>query len=336
MRSVGGSVRMSSSNRHAHPVLPRRLAIAIVATLLMGAAGSREAFAASPHQRTFASPGEAVQALVEAVKAGDMEALASILGPEGRDLISSGDAVADKQERARFVRAYEQLNRLQRPTETKAVLVIGQDGWPLPIPVVKEGDAWRFDTAAGKEEILNRRIGRNELSAMQVCLAYIDAQREYARVARESDGVLAYAMKFRSDEDKQNGLYWPTKEGEVLSPLGVLVANARAEGYSRKTSDGKPTPYHGYFYRILTAQGPDAPGGAYDYVVNGKMIGGFALVAHPAQYGVSGVMTFIVNHEGVVYQKDLGRDTETIARAMQAYNPDNTWKKAEAPLPPTR
>jgi len=333
VRSVGGSVRMSSSNRHAHPVLPRRLAIAIVATLLMGAAGSREAFAASPHQRTFASPGEAVQALVEAVKAGDMEALASILGPEGRDLISSGDAVADKQERARFVRAYEQLNRLQRPTETKAVLVIGQDGWPLPIPVVKEGDAWRFDTAAGKEEILNRRIGRNELSAMQVCLAYIDAQREYARVARESDGVLAYAMKFRSDEDKQNGLYWPTKEGEAPSPLGVLVANARAEGYSRKTSDGTPTPYHGYFYRILTSQGPDAPGGAYDYVVNGKMIGGFALVASPAQYGVSGVMTFIVNHEGVVYQKDLGTDTETIARTMETYNPDSTWKKAEAPLP---
>ena len=299
----------------------------------MGAAGSREAFAASPHQRTFASPGEAVQALVEAVKAGDMEALASILGPEGRDLISSGDAVADKQERARFVRAYEQLNRLQRPTETKAVLVIGQDGWPLPIPVVKEGDAWRFDTAAGKEEILNRRIGRNELSAMQVCLAYIDAQREYARVARESDGVLAYAMKFRSDEDKQNGLYWPTKEGEAPSPLGVLVANARAEGYSRKTSDGTPTPYHGYFYRILTSQGPDAPGGAYDYVVNGKMIGGFALVASPAQYGVSGVMTFIVNHEGVVYQKDLGTDTETIARTMETYNPDSTWKKAEAPLP---
>jgi hypothetical protein len=327
---------MSSSNRQAHPVLPRRLAIAIVATLLMGAAGSREAFAASPHQRTFASPGEAVQALVEAVKAGDMEALASILGPEGRDLISSGDAVADKQDRARFVRSYEESNKLERPTETKAVLVIGQDQWPLPIPVVKEGETWRFDTAAGKEEILSRRIGQNELDTIQVCLAYVDAQREYARVPREGDGLLTYAMKFRSDKDKKNGLYWPTKEGEALSPLGVLVANARAEGYSRKTSDGKPTPYHGYFYRILTAQGPDTTGGAYDYVVNGKMIGGFALVAYPAQYGVSGVMTFIVNNEGVVYQKDLGTDTEKIALAMQPYNPDNTWKKAEAPLSPTR
>jgi len=327
---------MSSSNRHAHPVLPRRLAIAIVATLLMGAAGSREVFAASPHQRTFVSPGEAVQVLVEAVKAGDMEALASILGPEGRPLISSGDAVADKQDRARFVRSYEESNKLQRPTETKAVLVIGKDEWPLPIPVVKEGDAWRFDTAVGKEEILSRRIGRNELSAMQVCLAYVDAQREYARVARESDGLLTYAMKFGSDKGKKNGLYWPTKKGEALSPLGVLVANARAEGYSRKTSGGTPSPYHGYLYRILTAQGPDAPGGAYDYVVNGKMIGGFALVAYPAQFGVSGVMTFIVNHEGVVYQKDLGRDTETIARTMETYNPDSTWKKAEAPLPSTR
>jgi len=316
--------------------LTRRLTIAVAVTLLIGLAGSRDAVAASPRQRSFASPGEAVQALVEAVRAGDMDALAAILGPEGRPLISSGDAVADKQGRERFVRAYEQSNTLQRPTETKAVLVIGKDEWPLPIPVVKEGEIWRFDSAAGKEEILSRRIGRNELDTIQVCLAYVDAQREYARVPREGDGLITYAMKFRSDKAKKNGLYWPTKKGEVLSPLGLLVANARAEGYSRKTSGGKPSPYHGYFYRILTAQGPDAPGGAYDYVVNGKMIGGFALVAYPAQFGVSGVMTFIVNHEGVVYQKDLGRDTETIARTMEAYNPDSTWKKAGAPPPPTR
>lgn len=324
---------MASSNRDARSTLTRRLTIAVAVTLLIGAAGFRDTVAAGQQQRTFASPGEAVQALVEAVKAGDMEALAAILGPEGRDLISSGDAVADKQGRERFVRAYEQSNTLQRPTETKAVLVIGQDQWPLPIPVVKDGETWRFDTAAGKEEILSRRIGRNELDTIQVCLAYVDAQREYARVPREGGALLTYAMKFRSDKGKKNGLYWPIKEGEESSPLGVLVANARAEGYSRKTSDGKPTPYHGYFYRILTAQGPDAPGGAYDYVVNGKMIGGFALVAYPAQFGVSGVMTFIVNHEGVVYQKDLGRDTETIARTMETYNPDSTWKKAGAPPP---
>ena len=314
----------------------RWLASAIVVMLLYGAVGSREAIAAGPQQQSFASPGEAVQALVAATKAEDVGRLAAILGSEARDLISSGDPVADKEGRARFVRAYEQSNRLERPTETKAVLVIGQDEWPLPIPVVREGDAWRFDTAAGKEEILNRRIGRNELNTIQVCLAYVDAQREYARVTREGDGLLTYATKFRSDEGKRNGLYWPTKGGDDPSPLGVLAANARAEGYTRETSDDKPIPYHGYIYRILTAQGPDAPGGAYDYVVKGRMIGGFALVAYPVQYGVSGIMTFIVNHQGMVYEKNLGQDTEPIARAMQAYNPDPTWKKAEGAPPPPR
>lgn len=327
---------MSLSFRRVRPTLTQRLTIVVVATLLICAARSQDAVAATPRQRTFASPGEAVQALVKAVKVGNLKTLAVILGPEGRPLLASGDAVADTQDRQRFIRAYEQSHKLERPTETKAVVVIGQDEWPLPIPVVKEGNTWRFDTAVGKEEILNRRIGRNELNTMQVCLAYVDAQREYARVAREGDGLLAYAMKFRSDEGTHNGLYWPTKEGEGLSPLGVLVANARAEGYSRKTSESKPTPYHGYVYRILTAQGPDAPGGAYDYVVNGKMIGGFAFVAYPAQYGVSGVMTFLVNHQGVIYEKDLGPDTEHLARAMQTYNPDQTWKQTESSPPPTR
>ncbi|MDE2181016.1 MAG: DUF2950 domain-containing protein [candidate division NC10 bacterium] len=313
----------------------RGLVIAVIAILLHGAAGSHEAVAAGPQWQSFASPSEAVQALVAAVKAGDVDALAAILGPEARDLISSGDPVADKEGRARFVRAYEQSNKLERPTETKAVLVIGQDEWSLPIPVIREGDVWRFDTAAGKEEILNRRIGRNELNAMQVCLAYVDAQREYARVTREGDGLLTYAMKFRSDEGKRNGLYWPTKEGEDPSPLGVLAANARAEGYTSETSGGKPTPYHGYLYRILTAQGLDAPGGAYNYVVKGRMIGGFALVAYPVQYGISGIMTFIVNQQGIVYEKDLGPDTESIARAMLTYNPDQTWKRTgELPPPP--
>lgn len=313
----------------------RRLAVAVMVVLLRSGAGSHEAIAAGPQQQSFASPGEAVHALVAATKAGDVEALAAILGPGGKDLISSGDPVADKGGRARFIRAYEQSNKLERPTETKAVLVIGQDEWPLPIPVVREADVWRFDTAAGKEEMLNRRIGRNELNAIQVCLAYVDAQREYARVTHEGDGLLTYAMKFHSDEDKRNGLYWPTKEGEAPSPLGLLAANARAEGYTREPSEGKPIPYHGYVYRILTAQGPDAPGGAYDYVAKDRMIGGFALVAYPVQYGISAIMTFIVNHQGVVYEKDLGPDTEPIARAMQAYNPDQTWKRAgELPSPP--
>ena len=325
---------MSSSNRHARTTLTRRLALAAVTTLLIGAAGGPEAIGAGPQQRTFASPEEAVKALVEAARAEDTQALAAILGPESGPLISSGDAVADKQARARFVQAYEQSNKLERPTDAKAVLVTGADGWPMPIPVVKEGDTWRFDTAAGKEEILNRRIGRNELNAIQVCLAYVDAQREYARAPREADGLLKYATRFRSDKGKKNRLYWPSKEGEVQSPMGLLVANARAEGYPRRRSGGKPTPYHGYFYRILTAQGPDAPGGAYDYVAEGKMIGGFALVAFPARYAASGVMTFIVSHQGVVYQKDLGADTETIARDMKTFNPDSTWKKVEESPPP--
>lgn len=327
---------MASSTWPTGFTVRRRLAIAVAAMLLHGAVGSHEAIAGGgPQQQSFASPSEAVQALVAAAKAGDIEALATILGSEAKDLISSGDPVADEEGRTRFVRAYEQSHKLERPTETKAVLVIGQDEWPLPIPVIREGDVWWFNTAAGKEEILNRRIGRNELNAMQVCLAYVDAQREYARVTREGDGLLTYAMKFGSDEGKRNGLYWPTKEGEGPSPLGVLAANARAEGYTSETSGGKPTPYHGYVYRILTAQGPDAPGGAYDYVVKGRMIGGFALVAYPMQYGVSGIMTFIVNHRGIVYEKDLGQDTESSARAMQTYNPDQTWKKAgESPPPP--
>ncbi len=327
---------MSSSSRRARPTLTQRLTMAVVATLLIGAVRSQDAVGATPHQRSFASPGKAVQALVIAVKSGDLKALAAILGPEGRPLLVSGDAVADAQERKRFVNAYEQSHKLEHATETKAVVVIGQDEWPLPIPVVKEGDRWRFDTAVGKEEILNRRIGQNELNTIQVCLAYVDAQREYARMTREGDGLLTYAMKFRSDEGKHNGLYWPIKEGEGLSPFGVLVANARAEGYSRKKSESKPTPYHGYVYRILTAQGPDAPGGAYDYVVNGKMIGGFALVAYPAQYGASGVMSFLVNHQGVIYEKDLGPDTEHLTRAMQTYNPDQTWKQAGTSPPPAR
>lgn len=327
---------MSSSFRQARPTLVQRLTIAVVVAVLFSVTQLQGAVAATPRQRTFASPEEAVQALVEAVKSGNLRALAATLGPEGRPLLASGDAVADALDRERFIRAYEQLYKLERPTGTKAVLVIGQDEWPLPIPVVKEGDRWHFNTAAGKEEILNRLIGRNELNAIQVCLAYVDAQREYARMARESDGLLTYAMKFRSDEGKRNGLYWPTKQGEEPSPLGVLVANARAEGYSGKASESKPSPYHGYVYRILTAQGSDAPDGAYNYVVNDKMIGGFALVAYPAQYGVSGVMTFLVNHQGVIYEKDLGPDTAHLARAMQTYNPDRTWKQAGASLLPTR
>lgn len=305
------------------------LVAALVAAVLVVAAGTASALlSAESTHRAFVSPDEAVTALVDAAKAGDMLALSIIFGREGRDLLASGDTVADRQARERFVASYDQSHKLDRPSDTKVILLIGPDDWPFPIPVVKTGELWRFDTAAGKEEILNRRIGQNELSAIQVCLAYVDAQREYARKDRDNDGLLAYAQRFESTKGKHDGLFWETKDGDVQSPLGPLVAKAKAEGYGVKGTP-KPAPYHGYVYRILTAQGPAAQGGAYNYVVRGKMIGGFALVAYPVQYGVSGVMTFVVNHDGVVHQKDLGKKTAEIARAMKTYNPDPSWIKSE-------
>lgn len=209
----------------------------------------------------------------------------------------------------------------------KVVLVVGRDDFPFPIPIVPDGPTWRFDTAAGKEEILDRRIGRNELNTIQTCLAYVDAQREYYARDPDRNSLLQYAQKFASTPGKKDGLYWPTKPGEPPSPLGPLVARARGEGYAKR-SEG-PVAYWGYYYRILTAQGKDAPGGAYDYLAHGRMIGGFGLVAFPAQYGVSGVMTFLVNQDGVVYQKDLGPKTEAIVRGIKQFNPDPTWEKVK-------
>jgi hypothetical protein len=277
------------------------------------------------------SPEEAVKALIDAVKGDDTKELLLILGPAGKDLIFSGDEVADKTGRDRFAKAYEDMNKLVKENDKKTIFHVGNENWPFPIPIVKTGENWRFDTQEGKEEILNRRIGRNELNAIQVCLAYVDAQREYALKNRDGGGLLEYAQKFVSEKGKKNGLYWEPKEGEEPSPLGPLVVKAVKEGYRGKKSGDKPAPYHGYYYRILKAQGKHAPGGEYDYMVKGKMIGGFALVAYPAEYGNSGIMTFIVNHEGVVYEKDLGKGTEKIARAMKKFNPDKTWKKAEHP-----
>jgi hypothetical protein len=221
------------------------------------------------------------------------------------------------------------MNKLEKETDKKVTLVVGTHDWPFPVPIVKKGETWVFDTMAGKEELLNRRIGRNELNTIKVCLAYVDAQREYALKDRDGDGLLEYAQKFRSTAGKKDGLYWQAKEGEEQSPLGDLAARAVKEGYTSKKPGDNPVPYHGYFYKILKAQGKNAPGGAYDYVVKGSMIGGFALVAYPAEYGNSGVMTFIVNHDAVVYEKDLGKDTAKIASTMTKYDPDKSWKKAE-------
>jgi hypothetical protein len=280
-------------------------------------------------QKTFKSPEEAVKSLMDAVKSNDTKEMLAIFGPAGKEIISSGDKVADQAGIEHFIKDYEEMSRLEKETDKKVTLVVGKREWPFPIPIVKKGETWVFDTMAGKEELLNRRIGRNELNTIQTCLAIVDAQREYAFRTRDSGGIPEYAKKFISSPGKTDGLYWAAKEGEEQSPLGSLAARAAEEGYKDRKPGDKPAPYHGYFYKILKAQGKNAPGGAYDYVINGKMIGGFALVAFPAEYGASGIMTFIVNHDGVVYQKDLGKETGKIASAMTKYDPDKTWKKVE-------
>jgi DUF2950 family protein len=278
--------------------------------------------------RRFSSAEDAIQALVAAVRADDTAALVAIFGREGRALVASGDPVVDRQSRERFLEAYDAANKLVADGEMR-VLHVGDDDWPYPIPLVKRGDRWQFDVRRGRDEIIARRIGRNELYTIETCLAYVDAQREYYAEDRKGDGILEYAQRFASTPGAHDGLYWPTQAGERPSPLGELVVRARAEGYRREAD--KPTPFHGYLYRILTAQGPAAPGGAYDYVTRGHMMAGFALVAFPAEYGVSGVMTFIVNHDGVVYQKDLGPRTRPLALAMRTFDPDRTWAQSEIP-----
>jgi len=298
----------------------------LILTGLMFATGSAWlVHAATAKQKSFASPEAGVQALIDAVKAHDTKAILESLGPEARPLINSGDPVADRASGERFVKDYEEAHALVQLSDTKVVLQIGQDQWPFPIPLVKDNTGWRFDTQQGKEEILNRRIGRNELDVIQVCLAYVDAQQEYYQSNPPRDTLLHYAQKLVSTKGKRDGLYYATTPDEPPSPLGALVAQARGEGY--KGAGGKTVAYHGYYYKILTAQGNEAPGGAYNYVVRGKMIGGFALVAYPAQYGSSGIMTFMVNHDGVVYEKDLGPNTAAMAQAMTKFNPDKTWKR---------
>jgi len=285
--------------------------------------------AATVKQKPFGSPEEAAKALITAIKANDTKELLAIFGPPGKALIFSGDEGGDQAARARFEKAYDEMNQLEKKDEKRVILHVGSEDWPFPIPIVKQGNSWYFNTSEGREEILNRRIGLDELDAIQVCLAIVDAQREYASRDRAGDGVLQYAQKFLSQAGKKDGLYWPVKEGEEPSPLGPLAAEASMEGYGRKPRGDQPVPYHGYFYKILKEQGKNASGGARDYVVRGKMIGGFALVAYPAEYGNSGIMSFIVNQDGVVYQKDLGKKTAQIARAMKSFDPDKTWNKAE-------
>jgi hypothetical protein len=307
----------------AYPiVLIVMLAILIVITGSQGIAR-----AAEQQQKTFKSPDAAVKALVDATSANDVKALEALFGPGSQDLISSGDDVDDTRGREMFVKAYGDAHRLEKAGGNKRILYVGKDDWPMPVPIVKTGKRWHFQTEEGRQEILSRRIGKNELGAIQTCLAIVDAEKEYATLDRDNNQLLEYAQKFESEKGKKDGLYWEAAPGEPLSPMGPLVASATAEGYGKAE---QMSPYHGYFFRIITAQGENASGGAYSYIVNGNMIGGFAIVAYPALYRSSGVKTFIVNHEGVVYEKDLGPETAQLAAAVTVFDPDKSWKKVEA------
>lgn len=297
--------------------------------LRLVAIGLLASVSAASAQELFKSPGDAAAALAAAARSSNVEQLDSILGVRGREIISSGDRVADAADRERFVTAYDNRHSITEQQD-KATLVIGQDEFPFPIPLVRVNGQWKFDTEAGRDEILYRRIGRNELDAIQASLAFADAQSEYAAKDR-GQGVGTYAQRIISRPGKKDGLYWETAPGEEPSPLGDIAAEAAAEGYR---AGEKPQPFHGYYYKILKGQGPAAPGGAISYVAGGKMIGGFGLLAYPADYGNSGIMSFIVNHDGTVYQRDLGLATRRIAANMRNFNPEKGWEKVTPPGDP--
>ena len=275
-------------------------------------------------QRTFSSAQDATNALVDAVRSNDEKAILDILGPIGKQIVSSGDNTEDADDRANFVRRYQEMHRLVTEPDGTITLYIGAENWPTPIPLVTRRSSWYFDTAASEKEILYRRVGENEMSTIVVCQQLVEAEKEYYSAHNNE-----YAQKIFSDAGQRNGLYWKATGDEPDSPIGPLVASAVAEGYAPARDDAPPTPYRGYFYHILTQQGPGAPGGAKSYIANGKMTGGFAFVAYPAEYRSSGVMTFIVDLDGVVYRKDLGKNTDALAKALKEYNPNSTWQKDE-------
>jgi hypothetical protein len=316
-------------------MLSNKIHDALLMVIFITSLASRSLYAAPETEtvdkgQSFASPEEASKALVNAVQGKEKNKISVLFGSKYAQLFSSGDEVEDENNRAEFLKMAEEKSFIESRETNKAILHFGQNGWAFPIPVVNNGGQWRFDAEQGKQEILNRRIGRNELNTLAAVRAYVEAQTEYASIDRDGDEVSEFATKIRSEPGKFDGLYWETAPGQPESPLGPLFAEAKASGYQAKGSaDNTPTPFHGYLYKILTRQGGHAPGGKYDYIINGNMMAGFALVAFPAVYGSSGIMTFVVNHQGKIYEKNLGPKTTELASAMKAYDPDSSWEAVE-------
>ena len=307
----------------------RGLALICACALIAVPSFASRVAAQAPQSRVFGSPEDAVKTLFETVKAGKVDELLAIFGSDGKELIASSDPETARANRQVFAVAVREQWRLEDEGPNRKILVIGNEDWPFPVPLMKDANGWRFDTAAGKEELIARRIGRNELSAIESARAYVTAQQRYAQQGHDGKPAGLYATKFRSDPGKENGLYWPTAKGQKRSPLGDLLAQSAAEGRPTGGESAQPSPFHGYYFKILTAQGSAAPGGAKNYVVRGDMSGGFALIAWPAQYDVTGVMTFLVNQDGIVLQKDLGPGTDAAARKITSYNPDTSWRQAQ-------
>jgi hypothetical protein len=326
---MSSTERGDMMTRPIHGIFLLALCVSAVPPVFAAPTVTTRTVVSDVHQKTFRTPGQAVSSLIAANRNGETRALLAILGPEGAKLIVSGDPVADQYGQARFVAAYDDSHTLAFNGQGKAVLVVGKEQWPFPVPLIRTPAGWRFDTAAGEEEILDRRIGRNEFSAIETCRIYVTAQRKYAAtVQRTGGGPHTYARQFMSTAGTHDGLYWPAGPGDEESPLGPLIANARAGGYVDNPHQ-KLEPYHGYYFRILSRQGPDAPGGARNYVVDGQMTGGFALVAYPATYGDSGVMTFVASMDGIVYQKNLGPKTANVASQITQYDPDVSWQAVQ-------
>ena len=316
-------MNISVSNTINRRIWTAMFACGVTVAMFISASDAR---ATADLQTLFPSPVAAVQALVAATKADDLQTIQTILGPGSEELISSGDKIADNASRDKFVASYEEKHSLEARTADTMILHVGVDDWTMPIPIVKQGETWSFDISQGKQEILNRRIGRNELHVIDVIDAYVAAQHEYASKDCRGGGKVEFAQHFISSPGSREGLYWQAGEDEEQSPLGPLLARAAQEGYG---AENNLSPFHGYYFKILKEQGQDAKGGSYNYVVKGRMILGFALVAYPAEYGNSGVMTFLVNQDGIISEKDLGANTRILAEAMTVYNPDESWQKVE-------